>query len=133
MASRGSCFGGMSPRVFAHHTKPARRYTTVSNGRTMPRAPAPLHFCLVIATLVCCCQGAHADVAAPDEVSFRNDVMPLISKAGCNAGGCHGNKSGKGGFKLSLWGEDPAADFETLTRDFAARRTNPVEPEQSLI
>ena len=99
----------------------------------MPRALAPLHFCLVIATLVCCCQGAYADVAAPVEVSFRNDVMPLISKAGCNAGGCHGNKTGKGGFKLSLWGEDPAADFDTLTRDFAARRTNPVEPAQSLI
>src|SRR5687768_3164515 len=59
--------------------------------------------------------------------------MPVLSRDGCNAGACHGNKSGKGGFKLSLRGEDPASDFETLTRDLAARRTNPLEPAKSLI
>src|SRR5438034_5349424 len=65
--------------------------------------------------------------------SFQNDVMPIFSKAGCNAGACHGNKSGKGGFKLSLRGQDPDLDYITLTRDVFARRTNPMEPEQSLI
>ena len=69
--------------------------------------------------------------AAP--VSFRNDVMPILSKAGCNAGACHGNKSGKGGLKLSLRGQDPDGDYDVLTHDFFARRTNPVEPGQSLI
>src|SRR5438270_13284175 len=54
---------------------------------------------------------------AATPVSFRNDVMPVLSKAGCNAGACHGNKSGKGGFKLSLRGQDPGVDYETLTRD----------------
>src|SRR5689334_9473151 len=65
--------------------------------------------------------------------SFQNEVMPIFSKAGCNAGACHGNKSGKGGFKLSLRGQDPDLDYVTLTRDVFARRTNPMEPEQSLI
>lgn len=66
-------------------------------------------------------------------VSFRNDVMAVLSKAGCNAGACHGNKNGKAGFKLSLRGQDPDADFDALTRDLYARRTDPADPDQSLI
>src|SRR5438552_18010380 len=66
-------------------------------------------------------------------ISFHNDVEPVISKAGCNAGTCHGNKYGKGGFKLSLRGQDPELDLLALTRDGEARRTNPFEAEQSLI
>lgn len=68
--------------------------------------------------------------AAP---SFRNDVMALISRAGCNAGPCHGNANGKGGFKLSLRGEDPATDYEALTRDLFGRRINPLAPGESLL
>src|SRR6266566_5858772 len=67
------------------------------------------------------------------EISFRNDVMAVLSKAGCNAGACHGNKSGKGGFKLSLRGQDPDLDYLALTSDLSGRRTNPIEPEKSLI
>jgi len=59
--------------------------------------------------------------------------MAVLSKAGCNAGACHGNRNGKAGFKLSLRGQEPAADFQTLTRDMLARRTNTIEPDQSLI
>jgi len=66
-------------------------------------------------------------------VSFRNDVMAVISKAGCNAGACHGNANGKAGFKLSLRGEDPALDYLALTRDQFGRRANPFEPDQSLL
>ena len=54
------------------------------------------------------------------EVSFEHDVMPVLSRAGCNAGACHGNLNGKGGLKLSLKGEDPAADLAALTRDMLA-------------
>src|SRR2546426_990832 len=71
--------------------------------------------------------------ASENGVSFRNDVMAVLSKAGCNAGTCHGNKNGKGGFKLSLRGQDPDVDYVALTRDLFARRANPLEPEQSLI
>jgi len=72
--------------------------------------------------------GVHAG-----EVSFRNDVMAVLSKAGCNAGGCHGNASGKAGFKLSLRGQDPDLDYVALTRDQFGRRVNPLEAEQSLM
>jgi len=69
----------------------------------------------------------------PAPVSFRNDVMAVLSKAGCNMGVCHGNKNGKGGFKLSLRGEDPQWDFAVLSRDQNGRRINPLEPDSSLI
>src|SRR4051794_40980220 len=66
-------------------------------------------------------------------VSFRNEVMAVIAKTGCNAGTCHGNANGKAGFKLSLRGEDPEFDFQVLTRDIFSRRINPFDPDQSLI
>jgi hypothetical protein len=59
--------------------------------------------------------------------------MAVISKAGCNAGTCHGNRNGKGGFKLSLRGQDPALDHTALTREAGARRTDTVDPARSLI
>ncbi len=59
--------------------------------------------------------------------------MAVLSKAGCNLGACHGNLNGKGGFKLSLRGENPAADYESLLRQADQRRVNLLEPEASLI
>jgi hypothetical protein len=67
------------------------------------------------------------------EVLFARDVMAVLSKAGCNSGPCHGNANGKGGFKLSLRGEDPLFDFHALTRDQFARRADPFAPDQSLL
>lgn len=71
--------------------------------------------------------------AGAADVSFERDVMPVLSRAGCNAGACHGNLNGKGGLKLSLKGEDPAADLNSLTHDMLARRTNPARPAESLL
>ncbi len=66
-------------------------------------------------------------------VSFGNDVMAVLSRGGCNQGICHGNKNGKGGFKLSLRGQDPGADFDTLTSRVFARRLNRMDPGRSLV
>jgi hypothetical protein len=74
----------------------------------------------------------HAGAESPQPVSFRNDVMAVLSKAGCNSGPCHGNQNGKAGFKLSLRGEDAEFDHLALTRDMFARRVNPNDPDQSL-
>lgn len=73
------------------------------------------------------------DTLLAAEVSFRNDVMAVLSKAGCNAGTCHGNASGKGGFKLSLRGDNPDADYSTLVRDLSGRRINLADPDRSLL
>ena len=68
-----------------------------------------------------------------ETVDFERHVMGLFSKAGCNNGSCHGSFQGKGGFRLSLFGYDPAKDFNTLTRDVMARRIDTVEPDKSLL
>jgi hypothetical protein len=93
-----------------------------------------------IPALVLCVVLARAGLAedgpvlpAGDDVSFRNDVMAVLSKAGCNAGGCHGNKNGKGGLKLSFRGQDPQDDFATFTRDLLGRRVNVLDPDASLM
>jgi hypothetical protein len=67
------------------------------------------------------------------EVSFVRDVMPTISKLGCNAGTCHGSAKGKNGFKLSLRGYDPLADHQALTDDLEGRRFNRAAPDMSLM
>ena len=74
-----------------------------------------------------------ASAESSRRISFRNDVMAVLSKAGCNAGQCHGNANGKAGFKLSLRGQDPDWDYNALTRDMFGRRTDPEEADQSLI
>ena len=66
------------------------------------------------------------------EVEFSIDVMSILSKSGCNAGTCHGNLNGKGGFKLSLRGQDPAFDFYALAFESRGRRMSRSAPEQSL-
>jgi uncharacterized protein DUF1553/uncharacterized protein DUF1549 len=69
----------------------------------------------------------------PHATSFRNEVIAALNVGGCNAGACHGTPSGKNGFKLSLRGFDPAADYVQLTRDAIGRRTDRQQPEASLI
>ena len=73
----------------------------------------------------------HAGRVRPS--SFRQDVTALLSKAGCNSGPCHGNINGKGGFRLSLRGDDPAFDLASLTRDTFGRRVDLADPSQSLM
>lgn len=65
--------------------------------------------------------------------SFRNHVLPVLSKAGCNGGACHGAAAGKGGLKLTLRGYDPIADHKVLTRQAMGRRVVPGHPEESLM
>src|SRR5262245_21575000 len=73
------------------------------------------------------------DLAQSRPVSFRRQLMAVLSVAGCNAGSCHGIPSGRNGFRLSLWGHDPAFDYVQLTREAQGRRTNALRPEDGLI
>jgi hypothetical protein len=66
-------------------------------------------------------------------VSFRQDVMPVLSKGSCNMGACHGYSLGKNGFKLSLRGADPDADYLALTEEFVERRINRNNAPASLL
>lgn len=69
----------------------------------------------------------------PHPVSFKNETLMALTKAGCNMGACHGSPSGKGGFRLSLRAYDPDLDIMTLRSEFFGRRINIVEPQQSLL
>ena len=66
-------------------------------------------------------------------VTFLRDVAPILNKAGCTAGACHGAAKGKNGFKLSLRGYDPRFDYEALLYDLAGRRFNRADPAKSLM
>src|ERR1700677_2300661 len=70
---------------------------------------------------------------AKTEVSFVRDVMPALSRLGCNAGTCHGSAQGKNGFQLSLRGYDPLFDHRALTDDVGGRRFNRAAPDRSLM
>src|SRR5437870_11237003 len=80
--------------------------------------------------------GTVAPVRADDSegvVSFRREVVPLLTRLGCNAGACHGTPSGKNGFRLSLRGYDAAFDLASLTHDATGRRIDPLAPDGSLM
>jgi hypothetical protein len=74
---------------------------------------------------------AQATVQPP--LSFRLDVMPVFMKAGCNTGSCHGAARGKDGFRISLFGFDPAGDHHRLTREMVGRRVNLAVPKDSTL
>ena len=65
--------------------------------------------------------------------AYVRDVMPIISKLGCNMGTCHGAKEGKSGFKLSLRGYDPMFDVLAFADELASRRANVASPDHSLM
>ncbi|MCA8973590.1 MAG: DUF1549 domain-containing protein, partial [Planctomycetes bacterium] len=66
-------------------------------------------------------------------VSFRNEVIPILTRAGCNSGACHGAAAGKNGCGLTLFGLDPAKDHRALTRDYRGRRLDCADPAASLM
>ena len=66
-------------------------------------------------------------------VHFKNDIMPILSKLGCNSGGCHGKQSGQNGFKLSVFGFDPQADYNALVKEARGRRVSLAAPGGSLL
>jgi hypothetical protein len=74
-------------------------------------------------------QGVMADTAP----RFLADVVPVLTRAGCNQGACHGALAGKGGFRLSLLGYDAESDYRTIVREALGRRINRAAPERSLL
>ena len=69
----------------------------------------------------------------PPSVDFDSEIIPLLTKAGCNSGACHGAAAGRGGLHLSLLGSDAAADYEVIVQSLEGRRINTAKPERSLI
>lgn len=72
-------------------------------------------------------------VAADRPVTFERDVQPILTRAGCNAGACHGKARGQNGFALSLLGFDPTFDHNAITKEARGRRLFPADPANSLL
>ncbi len=70
---------------------------------------------------------------AADAISFPGKIVPIFTKLGCNGGGCHGKAAGQNGFKLSLLGFDPHADYKFLVGEGRGRRLSPALPDRSLL
>lgn len=83
---------------------------------------------ILLAASVCA-----AAASAAEPVTFLRDVAPVLNKAGCTSGPCHGAAKGKNGFKLSLRGYDPQFDYEALLYDLSGRRFNRADPGRSLM
>jgi hypothetical protein len=66
-------------------------------------------------------------------VSFAREVMPVLTRMGCNQGACHGSQHGRGGFKLSLLGFDPSFDYAQIVASAEGRRVVVSDPERSIL
>ena len=96
--------------------------------------PRISHFCPVVACLALLCSGpATATAAEPPAVSFAAEVVPSLTKLGCNSGSCHGKAEGQNGFALSLFGFEPEDDYESVVKAARGRRVFAAAPAQSLL
>ena len=85
-----------------------------------------------LALFAALCLGAQR-LTAGEPINFVNDVIPVLTKAGCNSGECHAKAGmGQNGFELSLLGFEPDEDYEHLVKEARSRRINPAAPDQSL-
>lgn len=74
-----------------------------------------------------------SDATAKQAPSFKQDVLPILTRSGCNMGGCHGKLAGQNGFRLSLRGYAPEWDYDWITKEVNGRRINEAFPEESLL
>jgi len=92
---------------------------------------------VIIATTTATGQESKTEPATADPVvappSFRLDIMPVLFRAGCNSGPCHGSARGKDGYMLSLFGYDPAGDYRRTVEEIPNRRINIAVPSESLL
>lgn len=122
-ATRRATFEPADPRIVA--VSSTGRVVPLADGRTTIAVRTPTAQSQIAVEV----QG----VASPPPVSFRRDIAAVLSKAGCNAGGCHGKAEGQNGFKLSVFGYDPALDHQAIVSQGRGRRVFPAAPDNSLL
>lgn len=88
---------------------------------------------LILAVVWAGLPGASRAADEPGQLNFTNDILPVLSKHGCNSGSCHGKAIGQNGFKLSLYGFDPEQDYAAIVHEGHGRRVSPAAPADSLL
>ncbi len=104
-----------------------------SSGRIVPQKDGESRITVHLGQLTATSVLKVTGISTPAPVSFREEVIPILSKSGCNSGGCHGKAEGQNGFKLSVFGFDPATDHATIAHDGRGRRVFPADPDKSLL
>lgn len=102
-------------------------------GLAIPKADGTVDVTVAIDGKSTSLKVAVSGFASPLPVNFRNQIVPIFTKLGCNGGGCHGKSGGQNGFRLSLLGFYPEDDFEFLRKESRGRRIFPGMPIESLL
>ena len=87
----------------------------------------------LLATLLVATSARAAEPVPARPIAFTTDIVPTLTKLGCNGGGCHGKATGQNGFRLSLLGFEPDLDHENLVSDARGRRIDIAAPDRSLL
>ena len=116
-----------------HPANPPRDIVKIVKGRVTPAGVGSETIVVRYAGRTAIVPVRVANYEKPEPVSFKFETLPILTKQGCANGSCHGSPHGKGGFSLSLFGYDPTIDRVSLTRDGFNRRTDVLEPGESLI
>lgn len=104
-----------------------------STGLMVPKADGEITLTAVLGDKSATAQIKVSGFAHPMPINFRNQVVPVFTKLGCNGGGCHGKSGGQNGFRLSLLGFYPEDDYEFLRKESRGRRIFPGVPSESLL
>jgi len=107
--------------------------TVSSEGLVLPIADGKATITAAYRSLVVRRDVAVEKTAAVAPLHFVRDIVPILTKASCNSGGCHGKQNGQNGFRLSVFGYDEQADYQALTQEGRGRRLFPASPENSLL
>jgi hypothetical protein len=106
---------------------------SVADGRLVARADGEVEVTVTHAGKTATIKAVATGTAAASAPSFRNEVVPVLTRYGCNQGGCHGKEAGQNGFKLSLRGFAPEEDYTRLIVESFGRRMNHAAPDLSLV
>ncbi len=126
-------------RAAQYKAAPGATFATIDGGRVQPKADGTGVFEIVVddkavgKPLSASLKVTVKNYNIARAVHFANEVEPILTKAGCNAGGCHGKSGGQNGFALSLLGFDASKDYDAIVREGRGRRLFPAAPEQSLL
>jgi hypothetical protein len=104
-----------------------------ASGRVTPLADGTAMITIRIGELTASLPAEVRDFSNSRPVHFANQIVPVLTKLGCNSGSCHGKQNGQNGFRLSLLGFEPEEDYTSLVKESRGRRIFPEAPDQSLL
>lgn len=125
--------GGDLTRKVLYQSEPAGIVRVSQQGYVRPVGKGTARITVEVEGQMLQIEAAVRDLDELKPLHFANDIVPLLTRHGCNSGGCHGRASGQNNFKLSLFGFDADFDYCALVKEARGRRVFPAAPENSLL